>query len=162
MRQMNTNNKSSNVAFTNYLMMFGAICLIAMGLTNLQYEKSVKAKEQLTKFESTVIDYKCKGLEKYGDKISLQMDGVSKEIFFTDVSIVCEDIVSLLNEHGFHVTAWVDTEGPDYRGYSLLIGKSTFASSEIGKTYKKLNIVSVLMLIIGGGMFIQALKRDQS
>lgn len=153
------NKSNSNDTFIKALVSFGALCLILMGITNLHYTKSVKLKEEMNKFESRVTDYNCKGLEKYGDRLSITMEGIDRKIFFTDVRVDCERIIILLKNNAYRVTVWVDIDVADFRGYSLKIGNDTFESSEIGKTYEQLNLVSVLMLMIGAGMLIQAFQK---
>lgn len=129
-----------------FIIVMSAFCLIGLGVQNLYYEKSVKTKLEMVKLDGTVSDYSCTGLSKYGDKLGISLYNIEGEIFFTDFTVNCDEISTLLLQNNFMVTAWADTMGSDYIGYSLLIGDRLFESSDIGKTYERLNLVAIIMM----------------
>jgi hypothetical protein len=74
-------------SFKKIFIILGAICLILMGLRNLYYTKSVKSKHQMVRHTGQISGYKCKGLEKYGDKLSLKMKDITNEIFLLKLEL---------------------------------------------------------------------------
>jgi hypothetical protein len=71
---------------------------------------------------------------------------------------VCNEITKLLKSTNFVATVLFDDENSLYIGYSIKIGEDIFESQSIGKTFKKLNFVSLIMILCGVVMLIVNLK----
>lgn len=132
------------------LISIASLCLTVLALTNLFYVKTYPSFNELHKLSGVVKEFYCEG-DRYGDKFRFSLK-TGERVDIRDVYIDCNIIKEKLNINNYQIDVWVDPLGSLYVGYTFKLGEFTFPAQNLGREIKKLNILSIIMIIVAIGL----------
>ena len=130
-----------------------------VGIIFLQYDVSIPPLNELAKVSGKVTEFRCKGLSKYGDSLSIKLNSYDRWMFVQAISFSCREVKAQLQKSNYEVTVWTDTSGEDLIVRAFKINDIEYFSSQLGYSGKQLNIFSLMLACMGFALLFLPLNQ---
>ncbi|TMP26412.1 hypothetical protein CWB99_19100 [Pseudoalteromonas rubra] len=140
--------------FTMRLMLISSVCMVILGLLDLEKEIVIPTMSDLTQVSSKVSEYNC-NKTRYGDKLSFKVNGIDDIVMVNGVKIDCDFFAGKIAESNGNITMWLDMRNSNPIAYVFEVGDVKFESNELGRRMETMNLMSLILIVIGVGTFLK-------